>query len=268
MDAPQLVRFATILTVLVFLPCASARAEKPDDSKEVFYPGQRYDDALPLNAKVAQPGLRRLIFDLSEFDQTGRGWCYQVHLESNAWEGKRWHRCRFPAGASSRDVDPAGFRFLAVNLDRVVVIQRGGMEKEPVVRELQHKLLVDGKEVSCQCVEAVVDLPISRKTTHLRVYCGPYERRFEWQQETSAKLTLRLSPEANWYYVKLNYGELEAGSGWREVPHNQTDGHSEVKAPWPGRKESFLIQWQKRIQKGPGGGLSETQISPVPLPLP
>jgi hypothetical protein len=132
-------------------------------------------------------------------------------------------------------------------------------------RHFYQEFDVDGKKVKCLCVEATPDFPVYRHSGSIRLSAGPQQTaliQFPWQKEIRGQLTLRLSPDCNWYYVKIRLGKLEAGPGWRQAPSNLADGRSDGCLHWTDWHEEYRISWSKRIDFGPGGGLGELFIGP------
>jgi hypothetical protein len=259
-------KLGAVVALLAFLYLSQpVPAQAPQPSvEEIVQPGDRYDASLPPDAKVAAPGLQTLSFSFSHGELA---WCYHLALEGNTWKGKRWSECTLPSGCSRST--SALLCLPLPGFDASLCWQKderwGGMAKKPPTRHFYQTFTVDGKEVSCLVIETAAEIPLSRSTSVLSLTYGPLKRellRWQWQEEIKARITLRLCPDCNWYYVRLRVGNREAGPGWREAPSNEANGHTQVRLSWSDQQEQYRIQWRKRIQRGPGGQLAECFIGP------
>ena len=124
--------------------------------------------------------------------------------------------------------------------------------------------------MKCLWVEARAEVTVFRTVDSLSLTAGPngtvlFEKRFP--RETKATITVRISPESNWYYARVSQGNREGGPGWRRAPDNRRGGGVITALRWTDWDEESIVEWRKRITLTPEGELGEEGRSPWPEQL-
>jgi len=195
-------------------------------------------------------------------------WCYRVQLECRTWEGKRWSECTFPGGCSRSERFAVCLPVWAFDTKLCWQQERrwGDMVKgKPRTRHSFEDFVVEGKKVKCLFAETVVDVTVYQRTATLTLTTGPRQTvllKQQWQRAIEGRITLRLSPDCNWYYAKLRLGKQETGPGWRRAPDNLTSGERHGLPHWTDWNEEYRIHWRKRIEKYADDQFGETFIGP------
>jgi hypothetical protein len=197
-------------------------------------------------------------------------WAYELLVETHAWEGKRWSACSFTSGASVNRYFglsvPLGVWGLRLRL-RHEAHWGDTPAKPPRTVHGIREYVIDGKPVKCLWVEAQVRLPAFRAVDSLSLTSGPAESVLiegGLTREEPATLTLRMSPESNWYYAQVTQGRRKGGPGWRRAPNNRYEGSVSAALRWTGWEEEYHAQWQKRLWGDPKGGYGEEGMGPAP----